>query len=175
MAAWLPKGRNLMKNIFFLQKNCLYKNFTRTILVLITFLFILKNQSKSVNLVSVSTLKPVLINFPNPFTDFTYIFVSLPQKPQEIGLSQNLSLKEQVGLDYNSGKENGVIELKIFDLFGNVVRSYELGFVEELSGKTFFITWDGKDSNGNKVARGGYICVLYYNNIKVIRKIGFAK
>jgi len=158
-----------MKHNFFVQKNELYKNFTRIILVIVSCLFILKNQSKSINLVSISTLKPiVLTNFPNPFTDLTYIFVSLPRNAQGIDLPQ---MSQETSID----KEQNVISLKIFDLFGNLVKSYNLEGINNLFETGFFVTWDGKDTNGNKVSRGGYVCVLCYNNIKVVRKIGFAK
>ncbi|MFQ3676037.1 MAG: FlgD immunoglobulin-like domain containing protein [Endomicrobiia bacterium] len=158
-----------MRNNFFVQKNKLYKNFTRVVFVVVSCLFILKNQSKSVNLFSVSTLKPVILtNFPNPFTELTYIFVSLPQNGQGIDLPQ-MSQETSISNDQN------VMSLKIFDLFGNLVKSYNLEGINNLSEDGFFVTWDGKDANGNKVSRGGYVCVLYYNNIKVVRKIGFAR
>jgi len=77
--------------------------------------------------------------------------------------------------EISNSNEHSIVSIKIFDLLGNLVKSYNLDWMDNLFETGFFVIWDGKDANGNKVSRGGYICVLYYNNIKVVRKIGFAK
>jgi len=60
--------------------------------------------------------------------------------------------------------------LKIYDLFGNLVKKYVLDGQQE-----YIIVWDGTDENNKKVSSGGYISVLDYQNIRVIRKIGYTK
>lgn len=159
-----------MNFIFFVQKKRLYKNFTRAVVVVVSCLFILKNQTKSLSIDFISTIlhethpsknSVILTNFPNPFTDLTYIFIKLP----------NTSYLSQ---EVNGFPEKNIILIKIYDLLGNLVRSYDFSKVS-VANNSFYIIWDGKDERGSKVSVGGYICVLYYNDIRIVRKIGLAK
>lgn len=140
-----------MENNFFVKKKSFYKKFTRSFLIVVLSLFLLKNLTKSINYSSVLD-SIILTNFPNPFSDITYIFINLPENNQINDIVDNRK----------------DVSLKIFDLFGNLVKSYS--FDDNVN--KILVIWDGKDSNGNKVARGGYICVLYYSDVKIVRKIG---
>lgn len=104
--------------IFFLHKKSkFYKSFALNCCLLILLCFLILNsfiyEVNSLNYQDISKLLvnntlnlhfpdnwPFLVNFPNPFSTFTYIYVRLPQKD--------------------------TCELKIFDYFGNIVTSYFL-------------------------------------------------
>ncbi len=142
-----------MNNFFLNRKIKFYKNFTLTLFL--SFLFNLNlplfseitektREFQSKYNVNNFQNSPVLINFPNPFSSQTYIYIRLPQK-------------------------NSCL-LKIYDLFGNLVKKYVLDGQQE-----YIIVWDGTDENNKKVSSGGYISVLDYQNIRVIRKIGYTK
>lgn len=148
-------------HIFFLHKKItIYKKFTlRLGLILIAIcwflnIFIFQEisckadelgktlVSNIYNLQTKQESLPFLINFPNPFTQHTYIYVRLPRQDN--------------------------CEVKIFDIFGNFVISYSLEGQRE-----YIIKWEPKNSSSRFVSTGGYICVLNYNCIKLIRKIGY--
>ena len=57
-------------------------------------------------------------------------------------------------------------------MFGQRIR--ELIFKYQLSGK-YFVTWDGRDENGNKVAAGLYIYEINIGNFKATKKMLFLK
>jgi flagellar hook assembly protein FlgD len=97
-----------------------------------------------------NTLDNILTNYPNPFdsrTGYTTIIY-------------NLSAESEV-------------KLIIYDLLGDSVR--EFPGIKESPGLKKLI-WDGTDGEGNKVGKGGYVCVLEIQNsaIKTLctRKIG---
>ena len=70
-------------------------------------------------------------NYPNPFNPETQISFSLPQRAS--------------------------VSLVVYNLFGQKVR----GLVNAtLSAGTYTITWDGTDSQGNRLASGVYFCRL---------------
>lgn len=152
-----------MKIFFLPSKNKIYKLFTLIITALCINLNLLINNLNSevflenkkieyfvsyqqnLNLqYFVFSTEPLFINFPNPFKSLTYIYIRLPQV-------SNCSVK-------------------IYDLFGNIVKTYELTGRQE-----YIITWDGKNELQQSVSTGGYICVLLYENIRLIRKIGFVR
>ncbi len=88
-----------------------------------------------------------LANFPNPFDSRysqTKIFI-LTTYPKD-----------------------SFFHVKIFDVFGYPVKDY--GYVEGGS----VIVWDGSDDSGRKVAKGGYLCVVFSQdgNVSAIKKIG---
>lgn len=65
------------------------------------------------------------------------------------------------------------VKIKIYDLLGNLVREYPAAI--EYAG-TVRLVWDGTNEAGQKVAKGGYICVVEINSGAVkflaMRKIG---
>jgi len=142
-----------MNKFFLAQNNKLYKNFTLKVVWVV--LFIAKtlifseiiektNDFVSKHNVNYSQTLPIFINFPNPFSSETYIYIKLPQKSDCL--------------------------VKIYDLFGNIIKKFVLEGEEE-----YILIWDGTDEKNNKVSSGGYIGVLYCSNTKVIRKIGYRK
>ena len=93
---------------------------------------------------------PIVSNYPNPFdsrnSDTTIVY----------------SIANQAN-----------VRMKIYDLFGNMVREYpEMVNVTGLNK----VVWDGTNEIGQKVAKGGYICLIevYYGSkpIVITRKIG---
>ena len=94
--------------------------------------------------------KGLVTNYPNPF-DSRYEATSIVYKVET----------------------ESQIKMKIYDLFGNLVREYNVG--GSILG-TNEIVWDGTNEAGQKVAKGGYICVLEVlnnsNRIVTTRKIG---
>jgi hypothetical protein len=68
---------------------------------------------------------------------------------------------------------DSMVEVKIYDLFGNPVRQYPS--IPETAGQQQII-WDGTDDDNRKVAKGGYICVVEIssNELQYVasRKIG---
>lgn len=63
------------------------------------------------------------------------------------------------------------IVVKIFDLFGNLVREFRRNRGEVYNR----ILWDGRNQNGEVVANGGYICVIQLDNRVYKRKIAVIK
>lgn len=87
---------------------------------------------------------PVFLTFPNPFTNYTFIYVKLP------------TISDCV--------------ISIYDLFGNLIKKFYLENKNE-----YVLVWDATNENSEKVAMGGYVCVLSYGNKRIIRKIGYIK
>lgn len=152
-----------MKLIIFGKKNKFYKKFTHQLFIVVVFLIVLKNQVKSIDdgAIAISNLVyrklPTITNFPNPFKQETYIFIKLPEEKNNL---------------FNS-TDNFVAQkaiLKIFDLFGNVIREYQLEGSDE-----YFICWDGRNEKNERVGKGGYVCVLFYGDTRVIRKLGLLR
>jgi hypothetical protein len=142
-----------MNKFFLTTKIKVYKNFTLYNCLFLFFIFssILFSEiyEKTIDFtskynVNKSFFSPLIINFPNPFSSETYIYIRLPQKNDCL--------------------------VKIYDLFGNLVKKFEL-----IGQQEYIVIWDGTDEKSNKVASGGYIGVLEYSNIRVIRKIGYIK
>jgi thermitase len=104
-------------------------------------------QDKIENNISLSQGSNVIIsdvqNFPNPFDEQGTVF----------------------GFHTDTG---GEVEIKVFDLRGNMVRSFN-----DVAGSGYntSITWDGKDSMGNYVPNGTYLYLLIINNNNQIKKI----
>lgn len=65
------------------------------------------------------------------------------------------------------------VRVTIYDLFGNIVREYA---IDRQASGVHELTWDGTNGEGDKVAKGGYICVVRVLNegLRVVatRKIG---
>lgn len=94
-----------MNNIFYIFKNKLYKFFTLIfcIIILLTKIEYIYCESKNFinKTIFLQTSKaPILINFPNPFSYRTQIFIQLPFKKSCI--------------------------LRIYDIFGNIVKEFSL-------------------------------------------------
>jgi hypothetical protein len=99
-----------MNKFFLPKKNKLYKNFTLLIIVFVIYIlntYLFPETYKKTNLfickqdVNIKEIPPILfINFPNPFSSETYIYIKLPQK--------------------NS------CSVKIYDLFGNLIKKFVL-------------------------------------------------
>jgi hypothetical protein len=68
---------------------------------------------------------------------------------------------------------DSAVKVKIYDLFGNMVREYPSS--REDAG-VYRIVWDGTNESGEKVAKGGYLCIIEVSNEAVryvaTRKIG---
>jgi hypothetical protein len=68
--------------------------------------------------------------------------------------------------------ENSDVTLRIFSLAGELVRSNwnrDLTGLEGGKGKSpYYVTWDGKNDNGDKVLNGVYLCVIQINSSKGI-------
>ena len=91
-----------------------------------------------------------LINYPNPFD----------------------SRLESTTILFNL-ESDAAVSARIYDLFGNIVRDYNFGMISRGANR---LVWDGTNEAGDKVAKGGYICVMQINGeqVKVVasRKIG---
>jgi len=65
------------------------------------------------------------------------------------------------------------VSVKIYDLFGNVVKEYPAA--RHIPG-TVNLTWDGTNDAGSKVAKGGYLFVVVVTaesqQLLAVRKIG---
>lgn len=92
----------------------------------------------------------ILGNYPNPFgvdgdgvTTITYIL----QRP------------------------NAAVSLRIYDAFGNLVRTFDPSQLTTKAGLNE-CTWDGTNDVGEKVGNGGYIAVLNVDGQRFRRKIG---
>ena len=94
-----------------------------------------------------------LANYPNPFD----------------------SRREETHITYRLAQDLPV-KVRIYDLFGYPVK--EFSFNPGDSGARFgqnTIRWDGTDSSGQKVSKGGYICQIIVDGdqpVRMIRKIG---
>jgi flagellar hook assembly protein FlgD len=79
---------------------------------------------------------------------------------------------ESTTILYTTQAESDVVVM-IYDLFGNPVREYRSG--REGCG-TSRLVWDGTNEAGEKVAKGGYVCVVRFVSeaaqIIATRKIG---
>jgi hypothetical protein len=85
-------------------------------------------------------------NYPNPFNPNTSIAFSV--------------------------KEAGVVQLTIYNLHGQEVRTLASG--NYASGK-YAITWDGKDERGQTLPSGVYLYKLRVNGFAQMRKMIFMK
>jgi flagellar hook assembly protein FlgD len=92
----------------------------------------------------------LITNYPNPFDsreETTSIIYSIPHEAE--------------------------VRMLIYDLFGYLVREFPK---ERMSAGTKRIVWDGTNQDGQKVAKGGYICIVEIlngtNRIVTSRKIG---
>ncbi len=94
-----------------------------------------------------------VINYPNPFD----------------------SRREDTTVSYRLSQDLPV-RVRIYDLFGYPVREiyFDLGSTGGRSGLNTF-RWDGTDSSGQKVTKGGYICMITVEGdqpVRTVRKIG---
>jgi len=91
-----------------------------------------------------------LMNYPNPFD----------------------SRLESTTILFNLESDSAV-SARIYDLFGNIVRDYNFGMISRGPNR---LIWDGTNEAGDKVSKGGYICVMQItgDQVKVVasRKIG---
>ncbi|MBI5324594.1 MAG: immunoglobulin domain-containing protein [Ignavibacteriae bacterium] len=71
-----------------------------------------------------------------------------------------------VNFEFNIQNETG-IEVGIYDLIGNVVKSFDR---QLFTNGIKTLSWDGTDNNGNKCGTGAYVCVVKTKNwIKTIQ------
>ena len=96
------------------------------------------------------TLGLIVSNYPNPFD----------------------SRNEYTTIVYSVSQE-GKARMLIYDLLGNLVKEYPSNYIGTGTNK---VTWDGTNEAGQKVAKGGYICIVEIindsNRILTLRKIG---
>ena len=96
------------------------------------------------------TLGLVVSNYPNPFD----------------------SRNENTTIVYSVSQE-GSARMLIYDLLGNLVKEYPSNYIGIGTNK---VMWDGTNEAGQKVAKGGDICVVEIindsNRILTVRKIG---
>ena len=85
-------------------------------------------------------------NYPNPFNPSTTITYSL--------------------------KEPGTVELKVFNLVGQLVRDLVGG--EQFAGE-YSVEWNGFDNNGTRAPSGLYFYAIYVNGFREIRKMALTK
>lgn len=110
-----------------------------------TNIFKINNQTKvnNKNTIKIPCQIELYQNYPNPFNPTTLISYTLPKTSS--------------------------VELKIFDILGNDVRT----LVNEIQNSGIRNSkWDGTDNDGNKLSSGIYYCRLKVNdNIKTIKMI----
>ncbi len=99
------------------------------------------------------TLIEGLTNYPNPFNS----------------RAETTSIAYQLPTDLP-------VKIKIYDLFGFQVREFNFmpGDMGARSGNNT-ISWDGTDESGQKVAKGGYVCLVQVQGgqpARGVRKIG---
>lgn len=139
--------------IFFHIKTKLYNLFTLIFCLAFLVNIIYSNNLNSNNFfvnntnflhINVKEDFPIFINFPNPFHNYTYIYVKFPTV------------------------SNCVIS--IYDIFGNIVKKFYLNDKDE-----YLLLWNATNESSQRISTGGYICVLSFQNGKIIRKIGYIK
>ena len=81
-------------------------------------------------------------NYPNPFNPSTVIEYEIP--------------------------ESGSVEITIYDLKGNLVKTYFHG--NRQTGRHQFI-WEGRDQSGEKVGSGFYIYAIRFENRTLSKKM----
>lgn len=106
--------------------------------------FIINNIYSDVidNEVNIPNDQIILRNYPNPFNPSTIIYYELP--------------------------ESGRIEIKIYDILGQEIRSLLNKFQKN---GTYNIIWDGKNNWGTAVAAGIYLCRLKNQNHFKVHKM----
>jgi DNA-binding beta-propeller fold protein YncE len=92
-----------------------------------------------------------LVNYPNPF----------------------VAKRENTKVRYHL-KENSEVEIRIYDLIGDLVWEKKISAGESPGGVAGpnEVEWDGRNGNGEYVSAGGYICLLKVGNKVLKRKIG---
>ncbi len=100
-----------------------------------------------------SSLLEGLTNYPNPFNS----------------RSEATSIAYQLPADQP-------VRVRIYDLFGFQVKEYQFspGEMGARSGNNT-ISWDGTDESGQKVSKGGYVCMVMVQGdqpARGVRKIG---
>jgi len=92
-----------------------------------------------------------VINFPNPFNPNT--------QPTQIRLK--------------SATQGGSVDINIYDMFGNPV--WDMQYSLKSDSRLGQLEWDGKNTNGDIVGNGGYICIVDFGDKVVKRKIAVWK
>jgi flagellar hook assembly protein FlgD len=117
--------------------------------VIVIAVILLIPAISSADLFSVGS-STILSNYPNPFD----------------------SRSEATTIIYSVASQANV-KIRIYDIFGYIVRDYPE--FQNISGLNKLI-WDGTNENGQKVAKGGYICQIEISYgskpIVITRKIG---
>ena len=107
------------------------------------------NDSKEFQKIS-STLQQ---NYPNPF------FIESESRSNLTNISFSIS-------------ENSLVDIQIFNIKGQLVKSYDLGKMEI---GTHYISWNGKDENNQIVASGVYLYKLSTKNSVLQKKMMLIK
>ncbi len=96
-----------------------------------------------------------------------------PNVPQFFNLMQNYPnpFNASTKISFNLEK-NGYVELKIYDLLGNMVRNLYEGSKEE---GIYEYYWDGQDSKSNVVPSGIYFVRLSFNGLVQTKKMILVK
>jgi hypothetical protein len=109
-----------------------------------------------------------VFNFPNPF--------NLQTKTESLnrgGATTSLTTDGTIIRYFIPGSMAGAAHIDIYDVVGEKVRSIDLGIP---TGDTYnYVTWDGKNDSGNKVASGLYIGILKVGDNKAFWKMAVIK
>lgn len=81
-------------------------------------------------------------NYPNPFNPSTNIMFEVPHY--------------------------GSVEINIYDIQGQLVRSFEKTY--ETAG-SHIVNWNGRDDSGSMVSSGTYFCRVNFNNTSLVKKL----
>jgi len=114
------------------------------------------------------------LNRQGSFACTNYVSNSDPYlTPQVNRLEQNYPnpFRQNTTILYETKKE-GKINLSIYNLRGQLIRTLEEGYIS--SGK-HSIDWDGKDSRGRTVANGIYLCRLKTPETTLTRRMLLCK
>jgi len=111
-------------------------------------------------------------------TDGTMRFYG-PKRVQTLGAPDAYVLKQNYPNPFNpsttitySLKENGTVELRIYNLVGQLVRDLVDG--EQYAGE-YNVEWNGFDNNGIKAPSGLYFYAIQVNGFRQIRKMALTK
>ena len=99
------------------------------------------------------------VTAPFPAITFTTGIGEIDNSVHYISLNPN-PVKDQSQIVYTLVKETKNLQIKVYNIFGQVVKNLYNGF--QVSG-TYSLNWDGTDDQGNLLANGIYYVILSAN------------